>query len=407
MLSLGWLTPGRKKLAANTANFTVSRFITLATRFVYLILVARLLDQQLYGQLAYAQSWYLAFFPIALFGLPTTVKRSIAFNRAEADRRVALASALRWLVLAVATLSCVLFAWLFESNSELLVVMLVFSLAIAGRATVSWFESILLAHQLSSHSLKAALFFRPVELLFAVIVLLAGGSILHLALVHGFVWISQSLWLGAQAAKLITIPKSNWNIRGIWETALVCLPIFGMALTSSWMTQGALILYRHSNAPEMGSFAILIQLLVTLSMLPLAVTQSLLPALTRAFLRSDSKDYLYERYARRVILGLGGIVAAFAAWLGPVLVPLILGDNYQIAGDFLGVALLVLAVVSVAIIQQQVLIARGKHWPGMVISFVSLLLMLVVWQLLSDSMGIAEMFVVMGCGIGARMLFMS
>jgi hypothetical protein len=33
--------------------------------------------------------------------------------------------------------------------------------------------------------------------------------------------------------------------------------------------------------------------------------------------------------------------------------------------------------------------------------------MLVVWQLLSDSMGIAEMFVVMGCGIGARMLFMS
>ncbi len=404
MLPFKKMTARRASMLNNVIGFSGSRVVNVLSRFVYLVVVARMLGPELYGLLAYAQSWYLAFWPIALFGLPVFVQHSFGLAADQSERRIALAAAFRWVALGVSMAGCAGLSLLVESDGYLVSVMLVFCLALFGRAGATWFEALLVNHEKGSATLKAALLARPLELLAACLALAFGGGILTLAFIHALSWMLQGAWLGVTASRQLIVPRPDWKWRGIIEIALMSMPIFGVALTSGWLAQGPLILYRHAGGEELGVFALLVQLAVTLAILPQSASQSLLPALTRASIRGDGKDSSFAYQAQKLILLAGGFFAVVTAYLGPLLLTFLFGNAFHAAAAYLAPTVLILTLLSTGLIQQQVLIAQGGYWRAFRIGAFSVLFMLVTWVILSESPGLPEALIVMASGITLRWL---
>mgnify|MGYP001791251670 CR=1 FL=1 len=115
----------RWRLLKNAAGFSAASLINIATRAFYLILVARALSLEQFGYLVYAQSWYLVFYNLALFGLPTVVRRAFGLSPSEGEETLASAGALRLLMLGTALLVTSIAVLWVEDDPELIVVMLV------------------------------------------------------------------------------------------------------------------------------------------------------------------------------------------------------------------------------------------------------------------------------------------
>ena len=75
---------GLRSVARNTAFLTVAQAINVGTCPVYVIVVARIPGPEIYALLAYSQSWYMAFLPIAMFGMGRVIIRSIGTDRSAA-----------------------------------------------------------------------------------------------------------------------------------------------------------------------------------------------------------------------------------------------------------------------------------------------------------------------------------
>ena len=381
---------GVRSLAINSAYLTAARIGTQVVRLVYMLAIARLLGPELYGLLAYGQSWYMGFFPIAVLGLGAVISREVGRDRSNAAPFLATTLTLRIGASGLAAGLAALLGWHLEAGSLARHLLLVFSLALVGRALAMWAEHVFVAHERSGYALLQAAVFRPLEVAVGIGLLLGGHDVLSLAILHAVTW-----WLQAFAAfavvryRLIVVPLSFDRI-ALARTFRLVLPIAIGAFLAGWLMQGPLVLYRHQSgvtAQALGQLALLMQIISVLATIPWSIGMAALPFLARAADRQDQKDILYlETMTRAAILGGGLIGILGLALAGPVIV-WVFGDAYRNAGALLGPALWLLIPLTVGTAASSTLLARGRRWSIAVAAFLGLAVLVSLTPLLVTTFG--------------------
>ncbi len=350
-----------RSIASNAVVLTAAQVIGIATRLVYIVLVARLLGPELYALLAYSQAWYLAFMPLALLGLGPAMVHTIAGDRSRAAGIAATSLAIRLTMTGIATVACIALAWIVAPDPRAPLLITVLAVALTGRALVAWAQHLYVAFEVNHHALWQELFARIFELALAAVVLVNGGSLVLLVTIQGAAW-----WL--QAARSLYVVRRelvplqlNWHWAE-WRPLLTfALPLFVTLAAVDWRVNGPLILFRNLNddAILFGQFSLAMQALFIIAVLPQALGTAAQPALTRSAQRGDGRDLLYASVIQRLALVLGAAAGLIGLALGPWLFGLLLGPAFVPAGHLAGLTLWCLIPLLAGIGFPLVLVARG------------------------------------------------
>ncbi len=72
---------GAIKILSNAKYLYFALLTSQGLRFVYMLILARMLGAELYGVFSYGQSWYLMFLPLTGLGLGAMLSREVGKNR--------------------------------------------------------------------------------------------------------------------------------------------------------------------------------------------------------------------------------------------------------------------------------------------------------------------------------------
>ena len=330
----------RALLAKNAAYLASARLLPRFLRVIYVIVLARYLGPELYGLFAYGQSYYLSILPITMFGLQIRLTKDIGISRENATAIMARTLAFQTGVAIAAALVSIGAAQLIEANVTVRHLLLVFSLAMLARAIVNWTQHVFVAFESTHYALKFEVFFRPIEIMIGLLVVLAGGRLLAVATVHALIW-----WAHVIAA-LVVIHRHLAPVafHCSWDDARALFR-FGWPLSlnvfcSGFLLQGPIVLYRQlvPHALHIGQIAVVFQALTILCILPAAITASSLPALARSVHRQDGHYLRFTRNMMRFGYGFGAIAGLIGLTLGSMVIPGVLGADYAFAGALFGPA---------------------------------------------------------------------
>ena len=146
--------------------------------------------------------------------------------------------------------------------------------------------------------------FRPLEAVLGSVILLLGGGIVEIALLHtGISWLQalRGLWL--VATHFVRL-RFHWH-----RSDLLCMLQQGLLITlaglgTTLLIQGPLVLYRQvvESAAALGQMALVLQILSFVVVVPLSVSTVAMPILSRAVARRDRNEVRFIEAMCRVIL---------------------------------------------------------------------------------------------------------
>ena len=328
----------------NTGYLVGARSMNMIVRAVYAIALARFLGAEQYGLYNYALGWYLAFIPFTSLGLWAVISRDMGQDKAKGKRTVSHTLALRSFLSIFTAIICAITGWLVNSDETTRELLLVFSVAMIGRALANWVEHVFNACSASKYVFKLEAFFRPLEAIASIVVLFYGAGLLQLAIVHCLIW-----WLQGVVGMSI-LQKQLFTVRPVWQaTGIYRLLRKGTLLGLSaflviWFLQGPLLLARHAGLSlfELGQVALLLQIFTLLSSLPQMVESVVLPILSNAEQQAGDKDKKLLIVSLK-FTWLIGMLAGIIGWLaGPWLIPSFFGEQFKQASDYLGMVLYLL-----------------------------------------------------------------
>ncbi len=268
---------------------------------------------------------------------------------------------LQSLATVIAALLCAVAGWFADAEPAARPLLLIFSLALAGRSLSIWSQQAFTAFESSKYWLHQERIFRPAEVAVGIAVLVAGGGVLAVAAVHAIAWWAQAFRGLALVHGRITPLKLDWDRPALTRLLVQGLPIGLHTIFVVWLMQGTLVLYRHvaGAGADLGQLALAIQVLALLSLVAGAVSMAALPVLSRTVTRQDGKDRQFAEEALRMGLIAGAVAGLAGLTAGPWLVQLLFGGRYELAGELLGVALWILTPLVWGNGLSAVLIARG------------------------------------------------
>lgn len=354
---------GIRSIAVNASYLFASHGITNLVRGIYAIILARLLGPELYGIFNYGLSWYLIFLPLSALGIDFILSREIGRKTHEYEKVVGQTLALRNVASFVIAVVCGLIGWLIEANEVIRQLIIIFSLALFGRALATWTNSVFVAFEKSRYSFRQDATFRVIEVTSGVTILYAGGGIFEIAILHAVVWWVQGIRGVALIRKHLMPVSVNWDRQGLLKLLQEGLPFVLLSLCVGWMGQGPIVMYKHIMGVEshLGQLALAMQALFLMAGIPLAVSQAVMPILHRTIERKDGKDTVYVEGMLRIGFIIGSIIGISAMALGPWLVPWIFGARYAYTGNLLGPVLWLLVPMIWTSAMGQVIMARGLY----------------------------------------------
>jgi O-antigen/teichoic acid export membrane protein len=394
--------PGMRSLLSNSAYLTATRVGTQVVRVIYILAIARVLGPELYGLLAYGQSWYMAFLPIALLGLGAIISREIGRDPSNAPTFLATTITLRVLAALLAAIISASLGWLLENDATARQLLLIFSLALAGRALAIWAEHVFVAHERSRYVLIHEAIFRPLEVLIGIGLLFSGSGVLALAVLHAIVWWLQAfLSFAVVRARLVAVVPS-WDNVAVGRMLRATWPIAIATFIAGWLMQGPLVLYRHQpgvTEAALGQLALPLQMVMVLSTIPWSVGTAALPILARSVERGDQKDTLFLEMMTRIAI-LGGCVAGIVglAFAEPLTV-WVFGQRFAEGGKLLGLAVWLMIPLTIGTAASPSLLARGHRWSLVVGSLVGVLLLIVLIPPLVQYLGAVGALAAAGAGL--------
>lgn len=378
-------SPPSTSLAKNATYLAAARLLPRLLRVMYVIVVARFLGSELYGLFAYGQSYYLSLLPATTFGLQLRITKDIGINRDSARRTLAQTLAFQTGVAVAAALLSIGTAQLTEADPTVRHLLLIFSFALLARAIINWTQHVFVAFESTHYALQFEVYFRPLEIIAGMLIVMAGGKLLAVALAHALVW-----WIHVIVA--LTVIHKRLAPVGFacnWSSAKALLR-FGWPLSlnvfcTGFLVQGPIILYRHlaPHAPHIGQIAVPLQALTILSILPAAITASSLPTLARSVHRQDGAYLHFSQAMIRLSYGFGAIAGLIGLSLGSELITRFLGADYALAGTLFGPALWLVIPYACGSVLSSIHMIRDRTQIVLVCSGVSVVVLLLTMPLLT------------------------
>jgi O-antigen/teichoic acid export membrane protein len=209
--------------------------------------------------------------------------------------------------------------------------------------------------------------FRVAEVFFGVSALLMGLGLIEIALIHALSWWGQAIYGYLLVRRHLLVVPFQPDLREQIALFRTVLPIAIASIGASWLMQGPFILFKEKTlvASDLGIVALVLQIYVLVSGIPLALSRTALPALSRTVARSDDKDALFLGLALRAAFPGSTALILGAAAAGAWVVPLIFGDTYRTAGLHLAYGMILVLPFGVATIANQILVAHNRMWQAM------------------------------------------
>lgn len=393
--------PGLKSIARNTTFMTTARAVNVLARTVYVVLVARLLGPELYALLAYTQAWYLAFVPVAIFGLGNVIVRMVGMDRSSAPEVAAQSLTIRLLTTLVALALCVGIAWALADEPQTPFIISILSFALVGRAITAWAQHMFVAFEVTQHQLRQEVVYRLLELGLVVAALLIWRDILYLVIIHSVIW-----WVQAFAALRIvhrdlTPIAFDWAPRRWLPMLKVAVPFFVAMIALNWQAQGPIVMFRMLAGDDVlaGQFSLAMQALAILSSLPEALAASALPILSRSAMRKDGKDVLYANGILRLSFIVGAAAGLCGLTFGPWLFPLVFGARFETAGILVGPILWCMILKMGKSAFGPVMVAHGYFYYSMFIGLISATALTLLTLVLTPAYGVWGAIIAMAAGL--------
>ena len=358
---------GHRAIGSNTGFIFASQTIGSILRALYAVLLARTLGPELFGLLNYGLGWYAAFLAIANLQLESYMSREIALAPAKVSEVLSKAMTLR--IFSTTLIFVVAVASVIASGEDSLLtnVLLIYAVAMAGRSAAMWCTSAFISRETTRPAFKVEVVFRVAEVLFGISVLLMGFGLSEIALIHALSWWGQAIYGYLLVRRHLSVVRFRPHLREQIALFRTVLPVAVASIGASWLMQGPFVLFKDkaSVASDLGIVALVLQTYVLVSGIPLALSRTALPALSRTVARSDDKDALFLGLVLRAAFPGSTALILGAATAGTWVVPLIFGDSYRAAGLHLAYGMILVLPFGVANIANQILVAHDRTWRAM------------------------------------------
>jgi O-antigen/teichoic acid export membrane protein len=353
------------------SSFMLNHFL----RALYLVLLARIFGAELYGLLAFGQTWYTAFLPFCGLGLGTILIRKLAADK-EAGIEVAnQIVAIQIISISLFTVICFSAGVILNSEPKLQQLLVIYSIALMARGVSLWSKSMFVAFEKPGEILKIEKYIRPSEVVIGVLIAFFTKNILLVAAAHAFLWWLQAITeLRVVNTKLQHIkPYFNFNI--MKKLVVRAFPLGLSSVLNSISLPLVIISYKFFGAEssEIANVSIDIQAFVILLGIFLAIGQASTPALRRSMSTGNSKLIVYAVYSLRLAVIYGLLAGIMASYVGEYFITFILGDSYYLAGKYLYISMFTL--IPAAIVSSSVTIfdVMGKFYLGLIVNAIVVL----------------------------------
>lgn len=326
----------RRPIFSNFMALASTQLVGRAIRFLYLSVIARYLSLEDVGVFSYGVAAYIALSGIGMFGqdllLATRVGRKPQMFRVVASHSLLL---LATAVISVTTVGMV-GLWCTESDQGNLVALSVLLMAIMARGVVGWVRSCFVSLEQATWIPRYEAAFRGVEAVTGTLALVLGAGLLAICFLHVAFWLVEAAvsWrLLAGVTGFAVTRRVRQKLLGRYAVASL------MLMLSPWLLlafpQIAIIGLRQMQADLalVAQFGIAMQFVMTLFIVPVALTQAMLPGVARSARARNDSDLLVVVTAVKICLILGVALASIGTAVGPELVPLMFGQPYAPAGN--------------------------------------------------------------------------
>lgn len=335
------LSPGAASIFRNAVYILGGQGVQFSVRFLYAIILARVLGPHDYGLIGYGTSLYIALVPLTKFGIEHVVIRAIGSDKSRGRELLRSSLPLRKLTAYVTTLAFAVAVLTWESDPQAKVILAFFSLAMLGRSFAQWNLAMFTAFEANRFSFRLQAIFRPLEVALGLVALAIWRNPLAIVLVHAGVWWMEVVFGTRLLRKEFSIPAGEWNFSDLKTILAESIPMCILVTLTSVMCQGPLLIFKNLNATGIaaGNLALAMQVFSILSQVSIALSSASYPALSRTIARGDGKEVFYVETIMRFILLFGALLAFLGTAMGPDMVPIVFGQQYAEAGTLIGTTL--------------------------------------------------------------------
>lgn len=335
------LSPGILSVIKNTLYIFSGQGVQFGVRFLYAIILARVLGPHDYGLISYGTSLYIAVLPLTKFGIEHVVIRVIGYDKARGKELLQSSLPMRKTAAYLSTIAFGIAVLFWEKDPQTQVILAIFSIALLGRSFAQWNLAIFTAYESNQFSFRLQTIFRPLEVVLGLLALAVWRNPLAIVLAHAATWWLEVVFGTWLLRKHFAIPQGKWNFEDLKIILAESLPMCVAMTLTSVMSQGPLLSFKHFNGQGIaaGNLALAMQVFSILSQLPIAASSASYPVLSRAIARGDGKENFFVETMMRFIFFLGTALALLGMSLGPNLVTIVFGNNYAEAGHLIGTTL--------------------------------------------------------------------
>ena len=404
-------TPAIRTITRNTAYIISTRTINVLARLIWVVAAARILGPDLYALLAYCLTWQLSFLPLALFGVGPALSYLIGPDRNRTADYAGHVLTIRLITIILAVTACIGLSHFVTPDPRAPTLIAILSLALAARAFTSFTNTLFTAFEINQHTMRQETFFGLLDLAVALGILLSGGDLLLLVTAKAVTAWIQAGWALLVAHRKVIPIRFNWQ-PARWRPLLqLALPALLITLATDWRFNGSLVLFRNLTTDGIlfGQYALAMQALTIVTILPLALSRAAFPALRRAVARSDGKEMLFASVMQRAAPIAGTAIGLLGWTLGEPVFRWLLGEPFSTAGVLVGQTLWCLIPLTAAAGYPEILIAHGRFRSMVILSVAGALLMTLLTFILVPVYGVTGAIIAAGLGfsvapIGAVLL---
>ena len=325
-------------LARNLTYLLAGRGVYFITRFIYVVILARVLGPKVYGIINYGIAWYLLFLPLTSMGMAVVLSRDVGKDRRKGHDTALHTLTLRIVSILVSTALYLSLSFFLEDDPDSRSLVFFFAFALIGRSLAAWTENVYTAYEVNRYSFRQQSIFRPLEVVLGLLILIVWQEALPVVLIHGLIWCLEAVYGLFIIHRRLFPLRLGMNFAELSRIFLQGVPLGAAMLLMAFPNQGPLIFFRHvtSASDTLGQLALAMQVFIILSYIPMALGSVMLPALSRSVARGDGKDRMFAETVLRFSLLSGTVLILLGTAFGPWMMVQIFGDRYTQAGALIG-----------------------------------------------------------------------
>jgi O-antigen/teichoic acid export membrane protein len=353
---------GVASITRNLLYMLSGQGVYFVTRFLYVVIIARVFGPQIYGMINYGIAWYLLFLPLTRMGMATVLSRDAGRSRQKGDHTATVTLALSIASIIMVTVAYIIISLIFETDPGSRSIVLVLAFALIGRSLSAWTGSVYTAYECNQYSFRQQAIFRSLEVALGLVVIFIWREALLVVVIHGLVWCLDAIYGLTIINRRVLVLRINVKFKDMRRIFMQGFPLGVSTLLMALPYQGPLVFFRHvvSSGDVLGQLALAMQSLFILSNIPLALGGASLPVLSRSAIRKDGKDRIYAETMIRFSVLLGCSMALLGTAFAPWLTIKIFGARYAQAGNLIGPILWLIIPFTVRQALTSVLVAGKK-----------------------------------------------